>query len=261
MVKVIKSSLLAPIKPETNLEGINLNKLRRGLHERKTKFFPLTSSQCLLTNLSAYLPLLLDGLSKSVMSEREYGEVVRLINSLAGLEKQNVSLPIANNANRPPKRDEQYKLMWSELLEMTRLFSQQSGRHHAIFVLVNALKNGQPIPTNLEEIARNFAPPIEDNGSETEMDCTDANIRSTKRKLDRDNNSNRDSITRNRPSLLYPLIKLTPDMFSGKKSLYEVWDEQMRSAYEKKRRVFSKRHDPSYSLYCHVNLEDKPTAT
>ena len=51
-------------------------------------------------------------------------------------------------------RDEQYKLMWSELLEMTRLFSQQSGRHHAIFVLVNALKNGQPIPTNLEEIAR-----------------------------------------------------------------------------------------------------------
>ena len=83
--------------------------------------------------------------------------------------------------------------------------------------------------------------------------------RSKKRKISGEETTNNTVASKRKPKP--PLVKLTPEMFSGKKSLYDVWNAQMTEAYEKKRKVFSKRHDSSYSLYCHVNLKDEPTAT
>ena len=122
-----------------------------------------------------YLPMLLEHLTKSEMSEGDYSATVGLINSLMGLEKQNVSLPVTNSAARPTKkydqicqwqpldqsvtelalfRDEQYKLMWSEMAELTTLFAGQSGRHKAVDILVKAFKNQQAPPANLDNIIK-----------------------------------------------------------------------------------------------------------
>ena len=100
---------------------------------------------------------------------------------------------------------------------------------------------------------------VSDDNDDASEEIPEVHRKGVKRK--QESGSTPDKIARKKPSALYPMIKLTHEMFAGKKSLYDVWDQQMTAAYEKKRRVFSKRHDPNYSLYCHVNLKDEPTAT
>ena len=97
------------------------------------------------------------------------------------------------------------------------------------------------------------------NDDEINSKNVHADGRTKKRKLSGDENTNSSLLNKRKPKP--PLVKLTPEMFAGKKSLYDVWNAQMTEAYEKKRKVFLRRHDSSYSLYCHVNLKDEPTAT
>lgn len=117
---LIKLSKLVPLKPlpEPNIRypDENLLKARSRLH-KKTRYWPLTLGNTVLYNVRQFVEPILTFAQKEELNDEELLQCKQAIFNIVALETRHDPLPLPNMGNRLKggKKDEQYRLLWSEL--------------------------------------------------------------------------------------------------------------------------------------------------
>ncbi|KAK7791139.1 hypothetical protein R5R35_008573 [Gryllus longicercus] len=115
---LMQNNKLVPSKRKMD-EGdaeMPLNKMR-GRLDRHTKYWPITISSTLIFNLKNYVDPLPSLLLKEELSDEEVVQCKQIIYNLIGLESKHEALqtPAMGQRGKGPRREEQYRIMWSEL--------------------------------------------------------------------------------------------------------------------------------------------------
>ncbi|XP_067005388.1 integrator complex subunit 13 [Anabrus simplex] len=115
---LMQNNKLAPMKrkfDECETET-PLSKMRARL-DRHTKFWPITISATLIFNLRNYMDPLPNLLVKEELTDDEVVQCKKVIYNLIGLELKHEPLqtPSMGQRGKGPKREEQYRIMWTEL--------------------------------------------------------------------------------------------------------------------------------------------------
>lgn len=103
------------LAPDTQFDD-NLARLRREL-ERCTIYFPLTLGTTVVYNIRQFLDLFLSHLAKPELTEEETVQCKQVIYKLVALEARQEPLPLPNSNQKLTgrKKEEQYRLLWTEL--------------------------------------------------------------------------------------------------------------------------------------------------
>lgn len=101
--------------PDTQFDE-NLSRLRREF-EKCTIYFPLTLGSTIVFNIRQFLDIFLSNLNKPELSEEETVQCKQVIYQLVALEARQEPLPTPSVVQKltPKKKEEQYRLLWTEL--------------------------------------------------------------------------------------------------------------------------------------------------
>ncbi|KAK3927823.1 Integrator complex subunit 13 [Frankliniella fusca] len=134
--QLMKKNKLLPLKRKRNEESkddiSNLDRMRQRL-ERFTKHWPITISSTSVFNLRPDLDPLLNAIVKETISEEEVLQCKQVILNLVAQESRNEPLQPSQSGQRTkgPKRDEQYRQMFTELETLIRSHCR-SDQHTAV---------------------------------------------------------------------------------------------------------------------------------
>ena len=134
---LMKTHRLAPWPQRDQVAGDTPGVRARQLLDRATRVFPATISSTTIFNMPVCLPLL-TLLQQEMLTEEGVAECQKVIYSLVSMENKGESLPsplvvTPNPSNKKGSRkEEQYRLMFSELERFVTAHSGNSGRHHAV---------------------------------------------------------------------------------------------------------------------------------
>lgn len=119
---LMQQNKLVPIKRKNTEDTTPLEQTKARL-EKHTKYWPITISSTCIFNFKQYMEPLLTLMLKDVLTEDEVIQCKQCIYSLIGLEAKHEPLQTPNIGQRGkgPKREEQYKQMWSELETFVRV--------------------------------------------------------------------------------------------------------------------------------------------
>lgn len=143
--QLIQVNKVIPLKLCTNQKSIlPIIKMKNRL-DRLTKYWPITISSTFLFNIRQYVDPLPALICKDELTSEEVTTCRQVIYSLAALESKNeplvASLPLIRG--KPPKREEQFKMMWTELEKMVRAHCRTDA-HNKILYTVMELRSKDP---------------------------------------------------------------------------------------------------------------------
>lgn len=114
------------IAPDTQFDE-NLSRLRREL-DKCSVYFPLTLGGTIVYNIRQFLDVFLNNLNKPEMSEEETVQCKQVIYQLVALEARQEPLPLPNMTHKltGKKKEEQYRLLWTELEILASVAGKQA---------------------------------------------------------------------------------------------------------------------------------------
>nr|CAD7403948.1 unnamed protein product [Timema cristinae] len=147
---MMKNNKLFPRKRkyEQTEEETLLNRSRAQL-DRHTKFWPITISATFLFNLKNYVDPLPTLMLKEELTDEEVVECKQIIYSLIGQESKHEPLqtPSMGQRGKGPKREEQYRIMWTELEAFLRVHCRTDQHNRVLNCLLecrNKLDEDKP---------------------------------------------------------------------------------------------------------------------
>lgn len=122
----------------------NLTKMRVK-NDRTTKYFPLTLGTTLLYNVRQFIEPILKFIGKTELNEDEVLQCQQSIYSVVGLEARHELLALPNMTHRLKgnKKEEQYRLLWSEL-DILVATSGKSAGHKAVLQCIKDCRTRGP---------------------------------------------------------------------------------------------------------------------
>lgn len=139
---------LVPLKAVTErTPDENLTKMRTK-NDRTTKYFPLTLGTTLLYNVRQFIEPILKFIGKPELNEDEVLQCQQSIYSVVGLEARHELLALPNMTHRLKgnKKEEQYRLLWSEL-DVLVATSGKSAGHKAVLQCIRDCRTRGPEKT------------------------------------------------------------------------------------------------------------------
>ncbi|XP_071448707.1 integrator complex subunit 13 [Hetaerina americana] len=132
---LMQSNKLAPLKrskADAGDEECMVKRMRERL-ERQTKYWPMTISGTLIFNLKTCVEPLTTLLLQEELSDEEVVQCKQVVYNLMGLEAKHEPLqtPSMGQRGKGPKREEQYRTMWSEL-EVFMRANMHSEQHQRV---------------------------------------------------------------------------------------------------------------------------------
>uniref|UniRef100_A0A336MX73 Protein asunder n=1 Tax=Culicoides sonorensis TaxID=179676 RepID=A0A336MX73_CULSO len=158
--QLIKMSKLVPLKPlpDPNVRYPDENLLKtRSRLAKKTRYWPLTLGNTVLHNVRSFVEPILTFTQKEELTDEEVLQCKQAIYNIIALENRHDPLPLPNMGNRLKgvKKDEQYRLLWSELDTVIGTSGQSKG-HKAVLSCLRECRtrsNHDPIiDTNKMEV-------------------------------------------------------------------------------------------------------------
>lgn len=122
--------------------------------EKFTKYWPLTMSSNMIFNYKQLTEPLLSNMQKDELTQEEILQCKQCVYNLISLEAKNEPLPALNvglHRGKGPKREEQYKTLWSELESYIKLHNYSKEHNEIINCLVECRKKPESI-IKLEKI-------------------------------------------------------------------------------------------------------------
>ena len=120
--------------------------------ERATRSFPYTISSTTVHNMPSVAPLL-NILQGDTINEEQLAECRKILYSLINMEAKGDPLPgpLANTnpGKKGGRKDEQYRLMFSELERAVQAQASISARHHTVLECLMEVRN-KPMPVKRE---------------------------------------------------------------------------------------------------------------
>ncbi|XP_030837485.1 integrator complex subunit 13 [Strongylocentrotus purpuratus] len=138
----MKENRLAPCQEGSDSESeLPLERAKAQL-ERMSRHWPLIISDTVIFNMLSHIDPLPSLLMKPVIDEDDVLECKKAILHLVGMETRNEPLPIPSSTTRGKgsKKEEQYRLMWSELETYVRAASTTSSAHEEVLECLLACK-------------------------------------------------------------------------------------------------------------------------
>ncbi|KAL3853647.1 hypothetical protein ACJMK2_017177 [Sinanodonta woodiana] len=131
----MKENRLAPALPSMISEDREtpLERARKYL-ERTSRCWPMVISETIIFNMASHIDPLPRLIVKEKLDEDDVLECKKAIYHVVGMESRNEPLPVTaiGSRGKGPKRDEQYRQMWSELETMVRLHASTSPMHQKV---------------------------------------------------------------------------------------------------------------------------------
>jgi hypothetical protein len=141
------SNMLSPI-PEDRTKAPHCFPLQIVMSklERESRHWPLVYADTLIYTLSQDLHPLPVVVRRDAMSEQDFEDCKKVIKSLQSKEAagEGLSVPSTGTRAKGVKRDEQYRLMWSELESLTDTFRANSELHRRLAEVVAEATNHAP---------------------------------------------------------------------------------------------------------------------
>ncbi|XP_070558814.1 integrator complex subunit 13-like [Ptychodera flava] len=270
----MKENRVAPKEPTMEeTEERPLHRMKAQL-ERQTRHWPMVISHTIVFNMLSHVDPLPSLVTKEHLDEDDVLECKKSIYHLVGMESRSEALPVPvmGTRGKGPKREEQYRQMWSELETLVRSCSDLSPAHEQ--VLECLLECRKPSEENPKTSKRKAAMEVKEEVvekvpvSETEQawQALD-NYKGMSEREKRDFNlgdTNNDHMKYDSPLSPEPPVKkqkaLTGDKQKGggPKSFLALWNNKLSSIYSKKHVEFAGRLATSGSmgeLYPHLNSD------
>lgn len=130
----MKENRLAPATPGMfDLKEQPLDKAKQRL-ERMTRYWPVVISETIIFNMASHIDPLPTLIVKDTLDDEDVMECKKAIFHVVGMESRNEALPIqlAGTRGKGPKRDEQYRQMWSELEMLVQAYADTSPNHQKV---------------------------------------------------------------------------------------------------------------------------------
>lgn len=137
----IQNHKLVPLKVTPDrIADRNLTRLRANL-SKHSSYWPLTVGSTIIFNIRQFVEPMLNIIAKDEVTDDEVLKCQQIIYNLLSLEarQEPLTLPVGAQRLKGPKKDEQYRLLWSEL-ELILQLGPQSVGHKKILKLI---KNDQ----------------------------------------------------------------------------------------------------------------------
>ncbi|XP_071784159.1 integrator complex subunit 13-like [Asterias amurensis] len=130
----MRENRLAPCQPTPETEEEAPIERAKSQLERMTRLWPMVISNTIIFNMPSHLDPLPTLITKSVLTDDEVLECKKAVYHVVGMETRNEPLPVPTMGSRGkgPKREEQYRQMWSELETLVRAHSATSPAHEKV---------------------------------------------------------------------------------------------------------------------------------
>jgi hypothetical protein len=113
--------------------------------EKTTRNWPLTYTQCLISNVSQ-LQALFKCLSNEQITDLQYNECIKCIDFIQNLEHKNEQLTNSSliypsrSFYKHLKKKDMFKVIWNELETLLKSYQDMSDRHKTLFMSVKKAK-------------------------------------------------------------------------------------------------------------------------
>ena len=202
--------------------------------ERATRSFPYTISSTTVHNMPSVAPLLTI-LQGDTITEEQLAECRKILYSLINMEAKGDPLPgpLANTnpGKKGGRKDEQYRLMFSELERAVQAQASTSARHHTVLECLMEVRN-KPMPVKREaegEVGL-AARELERYQTMTERERSDFNqVKQEERGMMEQSGS--------------PAPKKARPMSLGGASMLDIWRTRIEREAAKKHREFAGRRN------------------
>jgi len=215
--------------------------------ERATRTFPFTISSTTVFNMPSVAPLL-NILLQDTITEEQLAEARKILYSLISMEAKGDALPGPLAGTNPGKKggrkDEQYRLMFSELERVVTAQSTVSARHHTVLECLMEVRN-KPLPVKREpdgELGL-AARELERYQAMTERERNEFNQAEQKERLTSMEHSGS------------PAPKKARSMGLGGASLLDIWKSRLEREAAKKHREFAGRRNLGEVAKLYIKME------
>ncbi|KAK3101422.1 hypothetical protein FSP39_003458 [Pinctada imbricata] len=261
----MKESRLAPALSSMITENSQPIKRAQVHLERMSRYWPMVIGETIIFNMASHVDPLPNMIIKDKLDDDDVLECKKAIYHVVGMENRNEPLPITSLGSRGkgPKRDEQYRQMWSELESLIRAHSETSPQHKA--VLDCLLECKKPSPEDSKS-------PKKIPAKEEKMDM-DSDQEKTWKELERyEKMTEREKQDMNKSDVAPPPPKrqkiaqdeqLTRNT-TGSQSLLAMWTNKIKSVHSKRHIEFAGRLESEGNvaeLYQNLKKDDIPSAT
>jgi len=122
--------------------------------DRFTRFFPFTISSTIIFNMAAIDPLLA-ALTQESMTDDDVTSCRKVIYQLLSMEQKGEVLPGGQTSpgqggKKGAKKEEQYRIMFTELERFVQVHSDRSGQHHAVLECLMEVRN-KPLEKSIKK--------------------------------------------------------------------------------------------------------------
>ncbi|XP_074646913.1 integrator complex subunit 13-like [Tubulanus polymorphus] len=252
----MRDNRLAPATDVNEQEESPLNRAK-GQLERTTRMWPMTISETIIFNMISHLDPLPSFITKERLEDDDVIECKKAIYHLVGTESRNEALPVATVGARGkgPKRDEQYRQMWSELEQLIRSHAESSDGHQQVLECLLECKKPDEIKLGSKK-AHHDKQTIKDE----KMDTTSVSWKEVDRygkALEKDKqDQNEVAKVKEEP----PPKKFKKSFTSigkiGSQSLLSIWKNKMNTLHSQRHAEFAGRAESltnQAQLYIHLN--------
>jgi len=245
LAELMRANRLAPW-PTTEASPGGRSRVRM---DRMTRTFPYTISSTTVCNMPTVAPLLAI-LQGETISEEQLAECRKILYSLIGMENKGDPLPgplaAANPGKKGGRKDEQYRLMFTELEKMVGAAAGTSARHHTVLECLMELRN-KPVPVKREAEgeAGVAAWELERYQSMTERERSDFNqVKQEERAASLEHSSS-------------PAPKKARLMGLGGSSMLDIWRTRVEREAARKHREFAGRRSLGEVAKLYTKMEVK----
>ncbi|XP_064633447.1 integrator complex subunit 13-like [Lineus longissimus] len=232
-----------------------------GQIERMLRVWPMTIGDSIIFNMLSHLDPLPSLIVKEKLDEEEVLDCKKAIFHLVEMESRNEALPVTMTGSRGkgPKREEQYRQMWSEMETLVRAHVDASPNHERVLEClllcrkqdgeVKGHKKGQEVKVKEEKMETNEAEPA--------WKDLDKYQKMTDREKE-DYNSKKLPIKEEPPVKKFKPSGFSTSGKSGPVSLLNLWTTRVTTIHSQRHAEFDGRNENNgiqAELYKHLNQE------
>ncbi|XP_006814307.1 integrator complex subunit 13-like [Saccoglossus kowalevskii] len=249
--------------------------------ERQTRHWPMVISNTVVFNILSHVDPLPSLITKEHLDEEDILDCKKSIYHLVGMESRNESLPVPvmGTRGKGPKREEQYRQMWSELEMLVRSCSDLSPAHESILDCVvdcrkpsedhvkSPKRKGEVKEEKTERISSTMSSSSSSSSLATDKAWQDLDRykgMSEREKKDfnlgdTNNDHNQYADSPQSPPPVKKQKTLTGEKSRGPRSFLALWNNKLNSVYSRKHEEFAGRMSSvgnMAELYPQMNAEE-----
>ena len=228
--------------------------------ERMSRYWPMVIGETIIFNMASHFDPLPSLIVKEKLDEEDVMECRKAIYHVAGMESRNEPLPTSLTSARAkgPKREEQYRQMWSELESLVGAYSSSSANHKRVLDCIQECHKSDDKSVKKEKV-------VKEEKVDTEMEQTWKELEKYEKMTERE----KQDLNKSDPLPSQPKRQKTgldepfARSLSGGQSLLNMWTNSIKSVHSRRHCDFAGRQNADSNiaeLYTHMK-EDKNNET